>query len=104
MGKRVEERYVQEWAEIEKRFPNSSAAFDRDLGDPWLDDRDGPRFDQYGTVLKVFAGACAEVGHTGPWSSAYYEPDLERWIIQTDERRGDPVPKAVTPSLPRRSS
>jgi hypothetical protein len=79
-------RYVQEWAEIERRFPGSSAAFDRDLGDRWLHGRGGPRFDQYGTVLKVFAGESGELGHEGPWSSAYYVPELERWVVTQDER------------------
>lgn len=79
--------YTQQWAELELRFPGCSAAFDRDLGDRWLDGRDGPRFDQYGPVLKVFAGDCAEVGHRGPWSSAMYEVELERWVITRDERR-----------------
>ncbi|MBA2539667.1 MAG: hypothetical protein H0V17_08540 [Deltaproteobacteria bacterium] len=85
-------RYTQEWGEIEARFPGSSAAFDRDLGDCWLDGRDGPRFDQYGAVLKAFAGESSERGHKGPWASAYYIVELERWVITKDER-GDPEPE-----------
>ncbi len=85
--------YTQLWEELEARFPGSSAAFDRDLGDVWLVGRDGPRFDQYGEVLKVFAGDCNEVGHHGPWSSAYYSPELERWIITKDERGEDLRPR-----------
>ena len=81
-----DERYTQRWNEIEARFPGSSAAFDRDLGDRWLDGRDGPRFDQYGSVLKAFAGESQELGHRGPWSSAYYDPARERWVITKDER------------------
>lgn len=80
------ERYTQEWAKLEERFPGCSAAFDRDLGEPWLLGRDGPRFDQYGDVLKVFAGESAETGHQGPWSSARYLVDEERWEITKDER------------------
>ena len=81
-----DQRYTQLWGEIEARFPGSSAAFDRDLGDRWLDGRDGPRFDQYGTVLKAFAGESNEFGHHGPWASAYYIVELERWVITKDER------------------
>jgi hypothetical protein len=87
------ERYTQEWAEIEARFPGSSAAFDRDLGEQWLLGRDGPRFDQYGPVLKVFAGESNEVKHRGPWASAYYIVDEERWVVTKDERdRPDETP------------
>ena len=81
-----DDRYTQLWEDIESRFAGSSAAFDRDLGDRWLDGRDGPRFDQYGPVLKVFAGVSHEYDHAGPWSSAYWEPELERWVITKDER------------------
>ncbi len=89
------QRYTQEWVEIEGRFPGSSAAFDRDLGERWLLDRDGPRFDQYGPVLKVFAGESSETGHRGPWASAYYIVDEERWVITKDER-STPVPEEDT--------
>ena len=76
----------QEWAEIERRFPGCSAAFDRDLGDAWLADRDGPRFDLYGPVLKVFVGESQEYGHSGPWASAFYDVAAERWVVTRDER------------------
>ena len=77
----------QEWVEIERRFPGCSAAFDRDLGDAWLTGRDGPRFDIYGVVLKVFVGDCDEYGHRGPWASAYFDAAQERWIVVRDDRR-----------------
>lgn len=80
-------RYPQNWDEIERRFPGCSAAFDRDLGDRWLDGRDGPRFDAYGAVLMVFAGESTELDHAGPWSSAYYDAAAERWVVKQDQRR-----------------
>jgi hypothetical protein len=83
--------YTQKWEELEAKFPGCSATFDRDLGDAWLQGRDGPRFDQYGPVLKVFVGDCAEVDHHGPWASAYYDQGKECWVITKDER-GAPVP------------
>jgi hypothetical protein len=94
-------RYTQLWDEIEAKFPGSSAAFDRDLGEAWLIGRDGPRFDQYGVVLKAFAGESAEMGHLGPWSSAYYIPEEERWMITADHRPV-PLPSAQKPPKGRR--
>lgn len=79
--------FPRQWEEIEQRFPGSSAAFDRDLGEGWLAGRDGPRFEIHGSLLKVFAGASDEHGHLGPWASAYFDAPGERWIIARDERR-----------------
>lgn len=83
---RGDQRYPQNWVEVERQFPGSSAAFDRDLGDQWLDGRDGPRFDVYGPVLHVFVGESHELGHAGPWASAYFDAERERWVIKTDHR------------------
>jgi hypothetical protein len=80
---------AQRWDEIERRFPGCSAAFDRDLGERWLAGRDGPRFEIFGTSLKVFAGDCEERGHRGPWTSAEYDLENERWLVtyESDPRR-----------------
>jgi hypothetical protein len=80
----------QQWAEIERRFPGCSAAFDRDLGKRWLTGRDGPRFEILGAVLEVFAGESEERGHEGPWASAEYDLAGERWIVtrESDPKRG----------------
>jgi hypothetical protein len=77
----------QEWAEIERRFPGCSAAFDRDLGERWLSGRDGPRFDICGVVLKAFAGESDEHDHRGPWAAARYDVAQECWIVTRDNRR-----------------
>lgn len=80
---------VQQWDEIERRFPGCSAAFDRDLGERWLLGRDGPRFEIFGTTLKVFAGESEEQGHHGPWAAADYDLANERWTVtrESDPRR-----------------
>lgn len=79
-------RFPQDWVTVEGLFPGCSAAFDRDLGDGWLDGRGGPRFDVYGPVLHVFAGESKEYDHHGPWASAYYDAAGEKWVIKHDER------------------
>ena len=84
---RISADLPQQWAEIEERFPGCSAAFDRDLGEGWLTGRDGPRFEVFGTVLKVFAGESEEHGHQGPWAAADYELANERWIVTRESDR-----------------
>lgn len=79
-------RFPQRWDEVEQRFPGSSAAFDRDLGERWLEGRDGPRFDVHGPVLHVFVGESHELGHRGPWATAYFDAAQERWIVKRDDR------------------
>jgi hypothetical protein len=83
----ITRRFPQDWETMEALFPGSSAAFDRDLGEPWLLGRDGPRFDFYGEELVAFAGESVEMGHEGPWSSARYVADEVRWVIKADRRR-----------------
>lgn len=88
VGRVKDERYTQRWEEIERQFPGSSAAFDRDLGDTWLEGRDGPRFDIYGPTLHVFVGESVEMDHHGPWASAYFDAEEERWVVKADHRAG----------------
>lgn len=80
------DRLPQNWVAVERLYPGSSAAFDRDLGDAWLEGRDGPRFDVYDLVLHVFVGESRELGHRGPWASAYFDAANEKWVVKTDDR------------------
>jgi hypothetical protein len=80
-----------DWSELEERFAGCSAAFDRDLGDRWMSGRDGPRFEVFGNVLKVYAGESEEHGHDGPWASAEYDVAGERWIVTRESDRARAV-------------
>jgi hypothetical protein len=54
-----------------------------------LTGRDGPRFEIFGSVLKIFVGESEAHGHEGPWASAAYDVVGERWNVtrESDAKR-----------------